>query len=75
MVEGFQDDYLSEVCDELDAAKDIIVRLEVALGGAYSWIDRWAKHVPNCRAPMRPCTCGRDAVMYELSKALEGKDD
>lgn len=51
-----------------------IARLEVALDGAYSWIDRWAKHVPNCRAPMRPCTCGRDAVMYEASKALE-KDD
>jgi len=52
-----------------------IEKLEAALGGAYSWIDRWAKHVPNCRAPMRPCTCGRDAVMYEASNALEGKDD
>jgi hypothetical protein len=58
----------------VDEAADRIEKLEAALGGAYSWIDRWAKHVPNCRAPMRPCTCGRDAVMYEISKALEGKD-
>ena len=57
----------------LDEAADRIEKLEAALGGAYSWIDRWAKHVPNCRAPMHPCTCGRDAVMYEISKALEGK--
>ena len=54
---------------------DRIEELEAALGGAYSWIDRWAKHVPNCRAPMHPCACGRDAVMHEISKALEGKDD
>jgi hypothetical protein len=60
--------------DQAEAA-DRIEKLEAALGGAYSWIDRWAKHVPNCRAPMRPCTCGRDAVMYEASNALEGKDD
>ena len=48
-----------------------IAKLETALNGAYSWIDRWTNHVPNCRAPMRPCTCGRSAIMYEASKALE----
>ena len=63
------------VVAQRDAARCRIEKLEAAVGGAYSWIDRWAKHVPNCRAPMRPCTCGRDAVMYEASKALEGKDD
>ena len=56
---------------DVRVVQEYIEKLEAAVGGAYSWIDRWAKHVPNCRAPMRPCTCGRDAVMYEASKALE----
>lgn len=76
------DDLVKRLADEFDKAMVLvdqqncrIEKLEAALGGAYSWIDRWAKHVPNCRAPMHPCTCGRGAVMYEASKALEGKDD
>jgi len=50
-----------------------IEELEVALGAAYSWIDRWTKHVPNCGAFMRHCTCGRSAVMFEASQALRGR--
>ena len=37
MIEGFQDDYLGDLYDELDAAKERIEKLEAALRTVKEW--------------------------------------
>lgn len=45
-------------------------RLSDVLSAAYSWIDTWAYHVPNCKGG-NECTCGRTAILFELAAAKE----
>jgi hypothetical protein len=44
-------------------------QLREALESCQSWIDRWTQHVGNCKGGER-CTCGRAAVLYDASAAL-----
>lgn len=45
-------------------------RLLAALGSCQSWIERWTKHVGNCNGGAE-CTCGRSAVLFDASDALD----
>ena len=45
-------------------------RLREAAEIAESWIDRWTKHVGNCRGDST-CECGRANALYELAAALK----
>lgn len=44
-----------------------------ATESALAWLDNWAQHVGNC-PDGQVCTCGLDAIRYELRAALEAAE-
>lgn len=44
-----------------------------ALKSASSWLERWAKHVGNCRGDAY-CTCGLVAIRSEVEIALQAAE-
>jgi len=49
-------------------------RMEEALKGADSWLERWATHVGACRGGGL-CECGLTAIQYETRGALQALQD
>lgn len=65
---------LSEDADEITRLRAERDRLREAVSACAAWIDRWTNHVAACEGGTK-CICGRTAVLYDASAALNHEQE